>query len=285
MDLWNNDVEIEFFNESLKKSVSKENLFYNLDNKYFAYIPKDTAKQNQTLQSRNSLIGEFTEIWSRNILSEVSKKFNLYALNNVVCDEIGLNKRSRADVAFCTTDSIEQKPENIKIIFEVKMSIVSNYKLENDKVIYIGDYKTHMGNPSLLRSDSMLKAIGKSINIRVSSLEASRIPIVILGNSPITESYIKKVDMLKKTGVIQSFLSLNPNPTKTEHMKASPNLGFQTINKQKDLFCILENLLSNDLNYFSSMLSKYELGNIITIASKEKTNEEIASKFLELIKT
>ena len=32
------------------------------------------------------------------------------------------------------------------------------------------------------------------------------------------------------------------------------------------------------------MLSKEELGNIIKIASKEKSNEDIASKFLELIK-
>lgn len=32
------------------------------------------------------------------------------------------------------------------------------------------------------------------------------------------------------------------------------------------------------------MLSKKELGNIIKIASKEKSDEEMASKFLELIK-
>ena len=44
----------------------------------------------------------------------------------------------------------------------------------------------------------MLKAIGKSINIRVSGYDASRIPIIILGNTPITESYISKVDHLYK---------------------------------------------------------------------------------------
>ena len=32
------------------------------------------------------------------------------------------------------------------------------------------------------------------------------------------------------------------------------------------------------------MLSKQELGNIIKIVSKEKSNEDIASKFFELIK-
>ena len=76
-------------------------------------------------------------------------------------------------------------------------------------------------------------------------------------------------------------LSLNPNPTETKYIKETPNFGFKTINKEKDLFDLLENLLSNELNYFSAMLSKQELGNIIKIASKEKSNEEIASKFLE----
>lgn len=66
MNLWNNNVEIEFFNESLKKFASKEKLFYNLNGGYFAYIPKDMAKQNLTLQSRNSLIGHFTETWAKN---------------------------------------------------------------------------------------------------------------------------------------------------------------------------------------------------------------------------
>lgn len=284
MNLWNNNVEIEFFNESLKKFASKEKLFYNLNGEYFAYIPKDMAKQNLTLQSRNSLIGHFTETWAKNVLSPIAKKFNLFALNNVICEEIGLTKQSSADIAFYKTTDTNQKADNIKIIFEVKMSIISNYKIENNKIICIGDYKTHCGNPSLLRSDSMLKAIGKSINIRVSSIKSSHIPIVVLGNSPITENYIKKVDMLKKTGVIQSFISLNPNPTETKHIKESPNLGFQTIYKENDLFDLLENLLSNEFNYFSAMLSKKELGNFIKIASKEKSNEEMASKFLELIK-
>lgn len=284
MNLWDNNVEIEFFRESLKKFASKEKLFYNLNGEYFAYIPKDKVGQNLTLQSRNSLIGHFTETWARNLLSPIAKKFNLYALNNVVCEEIGLTKQSSADIAFCKTPNTNQKPEDIKIIFEVKMSIVSNYKLENDKIAFIGDYKTHIGNPSLLRSDSMLKAIGKSINIRVSSAESSHIPIIILGNSPITENYIQKVDMLKKTGVIQSFISLNPNPTETKYIKETPNLGFKTIVEGRDLFDLLNGLLSNEFNYFSDMLSKYELGNIIKIASKEKSNEEIASKFLELIK-
>lgn len=92
---------------------------------------------------------------------------------------------------------IQQDPENIQLIVEVKMSLVWNWELLNQgfggKIVCIGDYRSHQGNSGLLMSDSMLKAIGKSINIRVyirvSSFKASSIPIVILGNTPITESY------------------------------------------------------------------------------------------------
>ena len=50
------------------------------------------------------------------------------------------------------------------------MSIVWNWEYKQVKgkpeIICVGDYKTHTGQPSIRRSDSMLKAIGKSINIR-----------------------------------------------------------------------------------------------------------------------
>ena len=75
------------------------------------------------------------------------------------------------------------------------MSIVWNWELQGGKTLScIGDYKTHQGNPGLLRSDSMLKGIGKSINIRVSSFQAATIPIIVMGNTPITNSYYPKVD-------------------------------------------------------------------------------------------
>jgi hypothetical protein len=98
------------------------------------------------------------------------------------------------------------------------MSIVSNYKYSpSDKNMeFVGDYKTHKGIPSFLRSDSMLKAIGKSINIRVSDNKSNKIPIIILGNSSITSNYKHKVDFLKTAGVIQGFWSLNPTPADSD---------------------------------------------------------------------
>ena len=149
---------------------------------------------------------------------------------NRVCEEIGLTKRSDADIAFCTTNTNIQRAENIKLIFEVKMSIVSNYKYlqQSDSLQYLGDYKSHKGNPSILRSDSMLKAIGKCINIRVSSNKSSNIPIIVLGNTPITQSYYSKVDHLKTDGIIQGFWSINPDPLDNNgvNIKQTPKNGF-----------------------------------------------------------
>ena len=190
MNLWNNDEELKFFKTALANYAAPEKLFYHLDLGYYAYIPKNYNTQNQTLQSRNSLIGRFTEKWARNIFEPIAKKNVLYAVNGVECAEIGLSKISGADLAFCTTNSNKQKANSVKLIFEIKMSIVSNYKYATSgNIKFVGDYKTHKGTPSLLRSDSMLKAIGKAINIRVSSMSSAKIQIIVLGNRPITKNY------------------------------------------------------------------------------------------------
>lgn len=286
MNLWNNQVEIQFFKEALKNFASAEQLFYHLSEGYFAYVPKGSDAEGQTLQSRNSLIGQFTEKWCKTLFEPIAQKLGLYAINGVVCNKIGLSQQSSADLAFCTTNYTSQEPENIKLLFEIKMSIVSNYKYNPpNKIEFIGDYKEHKGNPSLLRSDSMLKAIGKSISIRVSGIESAKIPIIILGNSPILDSYIHKVDYLKDSGVIQGFWSLNPSPTATHFIENSPKYAFQTIKNETQLFNLCKELVTSDLNYFSSMLSKQKLGEIIRIANNEKTDVAKAEKFLQLIRS
>lgn len=285
MAFWNTEVEKLFFEEALKNFSTPEQLFYNLNSYYYAYIPYTEKNNGQTLQSRNSLIGKFTEKWTKDIISPIARKLGLYAVNGVICDPIALSKTSSADLALCTTDSVNQTPDNIKLIFEIKMSIVSNYEfIYPNKIKYLGDYKTHRGNPSLLRSDSMLKAIGKSINIRVSGNESTKIPIVILGNSPITENYYHKVDYLKNAGVIQGFWSLNPAPINSDHIEVTPKRGFQTITDYNQLEKCIRDLLSQEINYFSSMISKPKLGELIRIADKEESDIKKAEKFLELMR-
>lgn len=283
--LWTNETEIQFFVEALRNFASPEQIFYKLQNEYYAYVPKNTDGDGQTLQSRNSLIGQFTERWSKNLLEPIADSLNLYAVNGVYCEEVGLPKRSSADLAFCTTNNVEQRAENIKMIFEIKMSVVSNYKyLGEQNLQLIGDYKSHKGNPALLRSDSMLKAIGKAINIRVSGEASTKIPIIILGNSPITDSYVHKVDYLKTAGVIQGFLSFNSNPTNTDHVRNTPNLGFQTLETVDSISEFISTLLNQEMNYFSSMVSKRRLGEIISIANRETNDVAKGERFLELIR-
>jgi hypothetical protein len=285
MNLWDIDTEKRFFTEALRSFAAPEKLFYSLKSGKFAYVPKDCDAEGQTLQSRNALIGHFTETWAKMLFEPIVKKLHLYAVNTVECPEIGLTKRSEADLAFCTTDSKIQPAKNIKLIFEIKMSIVSNYKYTApDKIECIGDYKTHKGNPSLLRSDSMLKAIGKSISIRVAGIESVEIPIVVLGNSPITDSYKHKVDFLKTAGVIQGFWSLNPNPTQSTYVKNTLKNGFLTVEDTQGIERLVNDLLCTKLHYFSSMISREKLGEYIRIAYKEPTDEAKAEKFLSLIR-
>ena len=288
--IWTKEKEIEFFTES-RKFATPEQLFYVSDDKrYFAYWPKNYDGKKSTLQSRNSLIGSFTEKYSVDLLQEFASKHNWFSVQGVVCEDIGLTYQSSADVAICKTKNIVQKPENILILFEVKMSIVWNWglKLIHDKeeLICLGDYKTHQGNPGLLRSDSMLKAIGKSINIRVSDYSASRIPIIILGNTPITESYFKKVDFLKNAGIIQGFWSVNAQPLDKdgENIKRTKKDGFIRMDSYAELENSLEKIILETTEFFSSMKSKKELGKIIEIASRELDIEKKAEKFLSLIR-
>jgi len=56
MNLWNNNIEIQFFKEALKNFASPEQLFYYLQGNYYAYIPKGYNSEGKALQSRNSLM-------------------------------------------------------------------------------------------------------------------------------------------------------------------------------------------------------------------------------------
>lgn len=49
MGLWNNNTEIQFFMEALRNFASPEQLFYNLNSGYYAYVPKNIDGEEQTL--------------------------------------------------------------------------------------------------------------------------------------------------------------------------------------------------------------------------------------------
>jgi len=284
--LWSEKKELQFFKRALKVGVPVEKLFYLTDDgKYYAYYPKGYKGKKTTLQSRNAYVGDYTEKWFRDLIAPIAEEMGYYAVLGVVSEELELTQKSPADVAICRTPDRFQKAEDIVMIFEVKMSIVWNWEYKDGEITNRGDFTTHSGTPSLLRSDSMLKAIGKAVNIRASSMKASKIPIIIVGNTPITKHYYKKVDNLKRIGIIQGFWSLNPRPTEDNslNIKKTPHEGFYRFDSYKELADKLSSLLKEDLQFFGGMLSKEKLGKLIELADKEKTYEEKAQRFLELL--
>ena len=286
--LWNKNNEKDFFVKSLEFAAPEQLFYLTQDKKHLAYWPKNYDGKKTTLQSRNSLIGTYTEKWVTDLFGEIAKTIGGYSVQGVVSEELGLTKQSAADAAVCKTKDVVQKPENILMLIEVKMSVVWNWEFnsKNKNLICFGDYKTHQGNPGLLRSDTMLKAIGKSINIRVSGFSASKIPIIVIGNTPITESYYDKVDHLKRNGIIQGFWSINPKPLDNdgENIKTTPYKGFYRFDSYDELAQSALNLLKEKREFFSSMKTRKRLGEIIEIANRETGYETKAQRFLELLR-
>ncbi len=285
LNLWNQEVEQSFFERAINSFASPEQLFYLTDdNRFLAYWPRNYTGERSTLQSRNSLIGQFTETWINELIQNCVKAQNLFAVRGAVCEEIALTRRSAADVVIARKKSIHLNPEDILVIFEVKMSVVWNWELKNDELICLGDYRTHQGNPGLLRSDSMLKAIGKAINIRVSSPRASTIPIIVIGNTPITDSYHDKVDHLKTAGITQGFWSINPKPLdRQETLETTNGKGFMRYDTYELFQHAVIDLLSMPMNFFSGMKSKEELGRLIESANSALTYQQKGEKFLKLL--
>ena len=285
-NLWDQEVERSFFEAEMHRSIPPKKLFcVTNDNRFLAYWPKSYTGKKPALQSRNSFIGKFTETWTKELIQNCVRTQNLFAVQGAVCEEIGLTSKSNADVAIARRKEKYLNPEDILVIFEVKMSILWNWELtNNNELICLGDYNTHTGIPGLLRSDSMLKAIGKSINVRVSSPRASAIPIIVIGNTPIQDSYKSKVDNLKRSGIIQGFWSMNPEPLEAQKtLEATDEKGFIKFDTYESLKRSIVELLSMPMNFFSGRKSKEELGRLIEFANSTSTHQQKADTFLKLL--
>lgn len=286
MNLWNKSQEILFF-KNCQNFASPEQLFNQTDdNRYLAYWPKNYKGRKTTLQSRNSLIGNYTEKWVADLFKELLEDEKLHVIQQAQIPAIGISSNSPADVVIASRNKKVLRPEDVKIIFEVKMSIVWNweYNIATKSLTEIGDYRFHKGKPSFTRSDSILKAIGKCIDIRVSNLSASKIPLIVLGNAPLSNGFCKKADHLKSAGIIQGFWSLNPFPLNHGNTrKITPKQGFIRFDNTDELKSNLNNIFEENLNFFSGMENPAQLGRIIEIANKENTYQNKGLKFLNLI--
>ena len=286
MRLWDKNQEKLFFDNS-KNFASPEQLFYKTDRgQYVAYWPKGYSGVKSTLQARNSLVGNFTEKWVCDLCRFLLEDNGLYVIQQAQIPAIGITHRSPADIVISKADKKVLVPEEVKLIFEVKMSLVWNWQYDvlNGNVEEIGDFRTHQGRPSFTRSDSILKAIGKGIDIRVSNPKASKIPLIVLGNAPLSNGFCKKADYLKSAGIIQGFWSLNPFPLNHgDTRKRSPKNGFIRMDNVDELNITLNQLFKQDLNFFSGMENPEKLGHLIEVANREKTYENKGLKFLNLL--
>ena len=286
MKLWNKSQEKLFFVNS-KNSASPEQLFYRTDDgRYLAYWPKRYRGRKSTLQARNSLIGDFTENWVSELFRGLIDD-ELCVVRQARIPSVGITSSSPADIVVATDDKKILKASQVKLICEVKMSLVWNWQYDPalGNVREVGDYRTHQGKPSFTRSDSILKAIGKCIDIRVSNFESAKIPIVVVGNAPLSNGFSKKADYLKHSGLIQGFWSLNPFPLNHGNTrKTTPKGGFIRFDNTSELKIHLSRMFDRDLNFFSGMESPKNLGRMIEMANAEKTHENKGLKFLNLLK-
>ena len=275
MRLWSKHQEKLFFINS-KNFTSPEQLFYKTDDgRYLAYWPKRYRGRKSTLQARNSLIGNYTEKWVSELFDSLIDD-NLFVVQQARIPSLGITSSSPADIVIATEDKKILKASQVKLICEVKML---------DSVSEVGDYRTHQGKPSFTRSDSILKAIGKCIDVRVSNFESTKIPIVVLGNAPLSNGFCKKAEYLKHSGLIQGFWSLNPFPLNHGNTrKTTPKGGFIRFDNSDELKRHLNQLFSQDLNFFSGMESPKNLGKLIEMANRENTCENKGLKFLNLLK-
>ncbi|PWB86934.1 hypothetical protein [Methanobrevibacter thaueri] len=287
MRLWGRNQEKIFFEKS-RNFASYDQLFYRTsDERYVAYWPKGYDGPKSTLQARNSLIGNYTEKWVSDLIKYVLEDKNLYVVQQAQIPAIGISRKSPADIAIATQNKKVLMPDEVKLIFEVKMSLVWNweYDVQTSHIREIGDYRTHQGRPSFTRSDSILKAIGKCIDIRVSNFKSSKIPLIVLGNAPLSNGFCKKADYLKKAGIIQGFWSLNPFPLNHGNTrKRSHKNGFLRMDNIDEFNMSLDKLFNQELNFFSGMQNPKKLGQLIELANREKTYQEKGLKFINLLK-
>ncbi|MFW6270781.1 MAG: hypothetical protein ACOC4G_11965 [Bacillota bacterium] len=298
-ELWNVELEKKFLNYTNATkfaviSCTECNYSYQafFRKKKPRYCPKCNGKlRSNTPQGRNAPVANYTEQYAVDLINTVLSKRgyeNLEAKRDVICEDLGLTSRSEADIAIVESGypnkRREYSAERIVIVFEVKMSIVFNWvpgpKLDSD-------YDGHKGRGSIYRTDSILKAIGKGTILR-SHYESHDIPYIVLGNCPPPSSYMKKINGSKSIGIVQGFVSLNPNPLivdksnpKERDPKSSKNNGFIRMDSIQEFGDYIVDHLETERVFIGSMISKKKLGKLIKSISLNNSYKEIGKEFFD----
>jgi hypothetical protein len=240
---------------------------------------------------RNAVVADATErfalgLFSQGVNASADLSGRFFVKRNVVCPQLELRGATSADMAILNRDiDGPVSPERIECIFEIKMSIIWNWT-ENDKSQPIADYDAHAGRPSIYRTDSILKAIGKAAITR-SCPGSERIPFIVVANTPPPPNYRDKVDGTVKAGLIQKWISLTPSPLVVEprrlpgrrNPKQTP--GFLRIDNVTELQQLLTTALTLEWQYVGVMVEAKKIGDIIRNLDLSRTPEEIGYEFLK----
>ena len=282
MRLWSKNQEINFFKYA-KNKTSRVQLFHKtLNDEYISY-PTKAVNVVSNLHIRDVLFNDFSKNWLEDILINLVGDFEV--VKNAEIPSIGISAKNQADLVISTSNSKVLSPKDVKAIFILKLSVVWNWKynISSGSVEEIGDYRTHLGKPSFTSSANILNAVDSCFKIRFSSKKAADIPLIVIGNTPMSNGFCRRADYLKSFGVIQGFWSLNPFPLQKPTRKTSKNRGFYRFDNSDELKNSLNQLLNTDLKFISAMKSKKELSEIIDLVNLENTGENKLSKFISLI--
>ena len=294
--LWSVDTERSLVEESMLTTIycnsckfSEKAFFRDKSDK----CPKCKAKLSVgTTNQRNAIVGNKTETFALTLLEYVTKGLrkelglDLFAKRKVICPELGFTRHSEADLAILTEDLDGRVPAStIACLFEVKMSFIWNWKKE-DLSRPFADYDGCSGRPSIFRTDSILKAIGKAAITR-GYPGGEKIPFFVIVNTPPpSKGYRDSLGKTVESGLIQRWVSLTPNPLVVKP-HVSPNIrnpkfspGFLRIDNASELQSLLLPLMGSQLHHISAMVEAERVGHLINSLDLGETPEKIGQEFL-----
>jgi hypothetical protein len=295
------------WSEDKERDILVDSMFATISCKQCGYVEKSVFRGSSDkcpncgvgslavseFNQRNAIVADATERFALQLFQSVVNNSNtlkgkFFVKRNVMCPQLELRGRTKADLAILDKNlEGPVTPERIKCIFEVKMSIIWNWS-ERDRGQPLADYDSHAGRPSIYRTDSILKAIGKAAITRACK-GSERIPFVVVGNTPPPVEYRDKVDGTVRSGLIQRWISLTSKPlvVKPELLpnKRNPKetFGFLRIDSTNELEEMFVNILTKDWRYMGAMVEPKEIGGIIKRLDLNKTDEEIGEAFLKLM--
>jgi len=244
-----------------------------------------------TFNQRNAIVADLTEhfavsVFDRAINNSKTLSGKFFVKRNIVSPKLELRGTTSADMAILNRDtSGPVPPEAIECIFEVKMSIIWNWA-ENNRSRPVADYDAHAGRPSIYRTDSILKAIGKTAITR-SCLGSERIPFIVVGNTPPPPNYRDKVDGTVRAGLVQKWISLTPNPllvsptNSPARRNPKETVGFLRIDSITELQGLLTAILAREWQYVGAMVEAKMIGEIIKSLNLSQKPEDVGYEFLK----